>query len=145
VQPVLPQEIDDVLEARELIETHAAAKVWPRRRQLVAELEPIIQRMRAHRRAGDAKAFLEADRAFHEAIVAAAGNEILTSLYLSLRDRQVRMGVAAMQVAPARMDRSIADHRELVEALAGTSAKRFRDLVANHVHNAAAHLRGTAR
>jgi DNA-binding GntR family transcriptional regulator len=145
VLPVLPQEIDDVLEARELIETHAAAKVWPRRRQLVAELEPIIQRMRAHRRAGDAKAFLEADRAFHEAIVAAAGNEILTSLYLSLRDRQVRMGVAAMQVAPARMDRSIADHRELVEALAGTSAKRFRDLVANHVHNAAAHLRGTAR
>jgi DNA-binding GntR family transcriptional regulator len=43
------------------------------------------------------------------------------------------------------MDRSMADHRELVEALAGTSAKRFRDLIASHVHNAAAHLRGTAR
>ena len=52
---------------------------------------------------------------------------------------------AAMQVAPARMDRSLADHRELVEALAGTSAKRFRDLIASHVHNAAAHLRGTAK
>ena len=145
VLPVLPQEIDDVLEARELIETHAAAKVWPRRKQLVAELEPILQAMRAHRRAGDAKAFLEADRAFHEAIVAAAGNQILTDLYLSLRDRQVRMGVAAMQVAPARMDRSITDHRALIEALGGSSAKRFRDLVATHVQHAAAQLRGGAQ
>jgi len=38
VLPVLPQEIEDVLEARELIETHAAAKVWPRRKQAVIEL-----------------------------------------------------------------------------------------------------------
>jgi DNA-binding GntR family transcriptional regulator len=145
VLPVLPQEINDVLEARELIETHAAAKVWPRRKELRERLEPILQQMRAHKRAGDAKAFLEADRAFHEAIVAAAGNEILTSVYLSLRDRQVRMGVATMQVTPARLDRSIADHRELMEALSGASSKRFRDLVAAHVHNAAANLRGTAR
>jgi len=142
VLPVLPQEINDVLEARELIETHAAAKVWPRRKALVAELEPVLQRMRAHKRAGDAKSFLEADRAFHEAIVAAAGNEILTNLYLSLRDRQVRMGVASIQVAPSRMEKSIADHVELVAALGGNSGKRFRELVAGHIHAAAESLRG---
>lgn len=145
VLPVLPQEIDDVLEARELIETHAAAKVWPRRKQLIAELEPLLQAMRTHKRAGDAKAFLEADRAFHQAIVTAAGNQILADLYLSLRDRQVRMGVAAMQVAPSRMDRSIADHRELIEALGSSSAKRFRELVAAHVRHAATQLRGGAQ
>ncbi|HEY3001485.1 MAG TPA: GntR family transcriptional regulator [Kribbellaceae bacterium] len=141
VLPVLPQEINDVLEARELIETHAAAKVWPRRKELVVVLEPLLRRMRELRRAGDAKAFLEADREFHEAIVAAAGNEILTNVYLSLRDRQVRMGVAALQVAPARMDRSIHEHAELLAALGGTSAKRFRELVVTHIHGAADHLR----
>src|SRR6266508_4226134 len=106
-----------------------------------AELQPLLKQMRAHRRAGDPKAFQEADRAFHEAIVLAAGNQILSQLYLSLRDRQVRMGVASMQVAPARMDRSITDHAELIAALEGSSSKRFRELVAAHIQSAAANLR----
>ena len=142
VLPVLPQEINDVLEARELIETHAAAKVWPRRKELIAALEPRIREMRVHRRANDAKKFLEADRAFHEAIVEAAGNEILAKLYDSLRDRQVRMGVKSIQVAPARMDSSIVDHQQMIDALASNSSKRFRELVVAHIHNAATHLRG---
>ena len=112
VLPVLPQEIDDVLEARELIETHAAAKVWPRRKQLIEILTQRVDEMRAHRKAGDAKTFLEADRAFHEAIVDAAGNQILAKLYNSLRDRQVRMGVPGIEVQPVRMHRSIAAHQE---------------------------------
>jgi DNA-binding GntR family transcriptional regulator len=139
---VLPQEINDVLEARELIETHAAAKVWPRRKQLIEALTATVDQMRAHRRAGDAKSFLEADRAFHEAIVGAAGNEILAKLYNSLRDRQVRMGVPGIEVQPARMDKSIVAHQEMIEALGGNSVKRFRDLVVAHIEVAATDLRG---
>lgn len=142
VLPVLPQEINDVLEARELLETHAAAKVWPRRKQLIEVLTAKVDEMRAHRKAGDAKSFLEADRAFHEAIVGAAGNEILAKLYNSLRDRQVRMGVPGIEVQPARMDRSIVAHTEMIEALGGNSVKRFRELVVSHIEVAAADLRG---
>ncbi len=143
VLPVLPQEIDDVLEARELIETHAAAKVWPRRKQLVEKLTERVEEMRAHRKAGDAQTFLEADRAFHEAIVGAAGNEILAKLYNSLRDRQVRMGVPGIEVQPARMDKSIAAHQEMIDALGGNSVKRFRELVVTHINEAATDLRST--
>ena len=143
VRPVVPQEIDDVLEARELIETHAAAKVWPRRKQLIETLTQRVDEMRAHRKAGDAKTFLEADRAFHEAIVGAAGNEILAKLYDSLRDRQVRMGVPGIEMQPARMDKSIVAHQEMIDALGGNSVKRFRDLVVSHIDTAAADLRGT--
>jgi DNA-binding GntR family transcriptional regulator len=142
VLPVLAQEVNDVLEARELIEVHAAAKVWPRRKQLVDTLEPLVLQMRQHRKAGDAKSFLEADRAFHEAIVGAAGNEILARLYNSLRDRQVRMGVPGIEVQPARMDKSIVAHQEMIDALGGNSSKRFRDLVVDHIHVAANDLRG---
>jgi DNA-binding GntR family transcriptional regulator len=142
VLPVLPQEINDVLEARELIETHAAAKVWPRRKQLIESLSARVDEMRAHRKAGDAKSFLEADRAFHEASVGAAGNEILAKLYNSLRDRQVRMGVPGIEVQPARMDKSIIAHQEMILALGGNSAKRFRELVVAHIDSAAADLRG---
>ncbi|MEV0803579.1 GntR family transcriptional regulator [Kribbella sp. NPDC050281] len=143
VQPVLPQEIDDVLEARELIETHAAAKVWPRRKQLVETLTQRVDEMREHRRSGDAKSFLEADRAFHEAIVGAAGNQILAKLYNSLRDRQVRMGVPGIQMQPARMDKSIAAHQEMIDALGGNSVKRFRELVVAHIDSASADLRSS--
>ncbi|MDX6261939.1 MAG: hypothetical protein QOH84_3627 [Kribbellaceae bacterium] len=142
VLPVLAQEVNDVLEARELIETHAAAKVWPRRKQLAEKLVPLVQEMRAHRKAGDAKSFLVADRVFHEAIVGAAGNEILAKLYNSLRDRQVRMGVPGIEMQPARMDKSIAAHQEMIEVLGGNSAKRFRELVIDHIHVAATDLRG---
>jgi DNA-binding GntR family transcriptional regulator len=143
VLPVLPQEIDDVLEARELIETHAAAKVWPRRKQLIETLTRHVDEMRGHRKAGDAKSFLEADRAFHEAIVDAAGNQILAKLYNSLRDRQVRMGVPGIQVQPVRMDKSITAHQEMIDALGANSVKRFRELVIAHIDSASADLRGT--
>ncbi len=143
VLPVLPKEIDDVLEARELIESNAAAKVWPRRKQLIESLTQRVEEMRTHRRSGDAKTFLEADRAFHEAIVGAAGNEILAKLYNSLRDRQVRMGVPGIEVQPARMDKSIAAHQEMIDALGGNSVKRFRDLVVAHINEAATDLRST--
>jgi DNA-binding GntR family transcriptional regulator len=143
VLPVLPQEIDDVLEARELIETHAAAKVWPRRKRLIEALTQRVDEMRAHRKAGDAKSFLEADRAFHEAIVDAAGNQILAKLYNSLRDRQVRMGVPGIEVQPIRMDKSITAHQEMIGALGGNSVKRFRELVIAHIAEAANDLRGT--
>jgi DNA-binding GntR family transcriptional regulator len=142
VLPVVPKEIDDVLEARELIETHAAAKVWPRRRQLIESLSERVDEMRACRKAGDAKGFLEADRAFHEAIVGAAGNDILAKLYNSLRDRQVRMGVPGIEIQPARMDKSVTDHQELIQALGGNSVKRFRELLVAHIDAAAAELRG---
>ncbi|WP_238162851.1 GntR family transcriptional regulator [Kribbella capetownensis] len=143
VQPVLPQEIDDVLEARELLETHAAAKVWPRRKQLVETLTQRVDEMREHRRSGNAKSFLEADRAFHEAIVGAAGNQILAKLYNSLRDRQVRMGVPGIEMQPARMDKSIASHQEMIDALGGNSVKRFRELVVAHIDTASADLRSS--
>jgi DNA-binding GntR family transcriptional regulator len=43
---------------------------------------------------------------------------------------------------PARMDRSIAAHQEMVDALGGNSSKRFRDLVVDHINAAATDLRG---
>lgn len=140
VLPVLPQEINDVLEALELVETHAAAKIWPARKHLAATLEPLVKDMRRHRRAGDVKGFLEADRAVHEAIVRAAGNELLAGFHSGLRDRQLRMGVG--QVPPARMDRSIAAHQELLDALDGNSSKRFRDVVVAVLQATEAELRG---
>src|SRR5690349_23388986 len=47
VLPVSAQEVDEVIEARTLIEGHAAGKVWPRRAELIPVLERQLAEMRA--------------------------------------------------------------------------------------------------
>jgi DNA-binding GntR family transcriptional regulator len=154
VLPLSAQEIDDVFEARELVETFAAGKAWPRRADLVAKLEPLLAAMDAHQRSGDARAFMAADRAFHAAVVGAAGNAVLDKLYASLRDRQMCMGVAALRISPERVLRAAREHAAMVDALRGDDRDeadaddgdvraRFRALVRDHVTGAAEHLRAS--
>jgi DNA-binding GntR family transcriptional regulator len=142
VRPVSAREIDEVIEARGLVEGHAAGRVWPRRAELVGALEPLLAAMRTARAAGDAIAFTEADRTFHAAVVDSAGNSILADLYHRLRDRQMRMGVASMRTSPDRMDRATADHEEMLAALRAESPQRWTELVHQHVATAAGYMRG---
>ncbi|HEV7899990.1 MAG TPA: GntR family transcriptional regulator [Planosporangium sp.] len=141
VLPVSAREIDEVIEARTLVEGHAAGRAWARRADLVGALEPPLRAMRSARSAGDATAFVEADRGFHEAVVEIAGNRILSDLYHRLRDRQMRMGVASMRMSPDRMDRAIADHEAMVAALRADSPEHWADLVVEHVATTAGYIR----
>jgi DNA-binding GntR family transcriptional regulator len=142
VLPVSAQEINEVVEARLLVEGHAAAKVWPRRDELIPTLESLRDTMRAARLAGDVPAMMEADRGFHAAVVDAAGNRILADLYHRLRDRQMRMGVAAMRISPDRMDRALTDHDGLLVALRADTPQHWTDLVLAHIATAAGYFRG---
>jgi DNA-binding GntR family transcriptional regulator len=142
VLPVSAQEINEVVEARLLVEGHAAAKVWPRRAGLIPTLESLRDTMHAARAAGDVPAMMEADRGFHAAVVDAAGNRILADLYHRLRDRQMRMGVAAMRFSPDRMDRALGDHDGLLAALRADTPQQWTDLVLAHINTAAGYFRG---
>jgi DNA-binding GntR family transcriptional regulator len=141
VLPVSAQEINEVVEARLLVEGHAAAKVWPRRDELIPSLEHLCDTMHSARAAGDLPAMMEADRGFHAAVVDAAGNRILADLYHRLRDRQMRMGVAAMRSSPDRMDRALADHDALLATLRADSPQQWTDLVLSHIATAAGYFR----
>ena len=141
VLPVSAREIEDVIDARRLVEVHAAGRAWQRRTHLAGELEPLVEQMRAARDAGDVVALMTADRCFHAAVVTAGDNRILADLYQRLRDRQMRMGIAAMRVEPQRMDRAVADHSELLDALRGDDPARWTALVDHHIDTVASHLR----
>jgi DNA-binding GntR family transcriptional regulator len=143
VLPLSAQEIDDVFEARELVEVFTAGKAWDRRSELVKELRPVLAVMQANSDTADPRAFMAADRDFHAAIVAAAGNTVLAKLYASLRDRQMCMGVAALRISPERVRRALHEHAEMVDALTGDDEGRFRALVQAHVTGAGDHLRAS--
>lgn len=143
VLPVSGQDVHDVFETRELVEGFAAARAWKDRDRLVVRLEELTGRMRRGYEQGDPVALMTADRAFHAAIVEAGGNRILAALYESLRDRQMRMGVAALRVSPDRLATAVEQHTALLQVLraADGDLADFRRRLQAHVRSAAAQAR----
>jgi DNA-binding GntR family transcriptional regulator len=147
VLSVTSAEVADVLETRRLIESFAIRKaVTNGGNDLVARLRAHLDRMRSAMRAKDARGYVEADRDFHEQIVAATGNEILSSVYRSLRDRQLRMGVVNLlvegsgDVDAARMRVNITDHEAIVAAVAARSLRAGEAAVTAHLDRASQQL-----
>ena len=142
ILPVSAREITDVIEARRLVEVHAAEQVWPRRAEIRADLAARLAEMRAAHAAGDLTALMAADRAFHATVVDAAGNEILAELYQRLRDRQLRMGETTFRLSPRWADMALTDHAAQLAALDADDPGPWRATVASHIDNAARALRG---
>ncbi|MFU8874495.1 GntR family transcriptional regulator [Micromonospora sp. SL4-19] len=141
IRPVSAREITDVIEARRLVELHAAERIWPRRAELKADLARWLDEMRRAHAVGDVTALMAADRAFHATVVEAAGNEILAELYHRLRDRQLRMGEASFRLSPGWADVVLAEHASQLAALDGDDPQVWLDAVGAHVDNAATVLR----
>ena len=144
VLPVSVQEWRDVLSTRELVETHCVRSVIESGRAagLVPRLDRAMADLRRAADAGDVVAYVTADREFHAAIVAAAGNSILDRLYGSLRDRQLRMGTANLLAEGglpdgARMNRTFADHQAIADAIAGEDVEAAVPRTVEHLATAA--------
>ncbi|PWU51008.1 GntR family transcriptional regulator [Micromonospora globispora] len=141
IRPVSAREIADVIEARRLVELHAAERVWPRRAEIRADLARWLTEMRRAYAAGDVTALMAADRAFHATVVEAAGNEILAELYHRLRDRQLRMGEAGFRLSPGWAEVVLAEHAAQLAALDSDDPAAWLDAVGAHIDNAANVLR----
>jgi DNA-binding GntR family transcriptional regulator len=131
VVPISPSEADDVLEARMLIEQHCARRAAAAGSRLVARLRAAIADQE-----GDVAGFAWADRAFHTAIVEAAGNHILDRQYEALRDRHQRIAAAAVASDPTRIARFIAEHKEILAAIERGDGDAASALMGDHLRSA---------
>ncbi len=86
-----------------------------------------------------------ADRCFHAEIVRTAGNQILCRLYDQLRDRQLRMGVALLHAHPERVERTLAEHAGILDALRAGDADAAAAAVRGHVGRVGELVRGPVR
>jgi DNA-binding GntR family transcriptional regulator len=143
ILPVTAAEVADVHETRRLIESFAVRKaIAGSGPELVGRLEISLNGMRDALHDRDAPSYVEADRDFHESIVAAAGNEILATLYRSLRDRQLRMGVVNLLdertggVDTTRMRANIADHESILAAIRVRGIRAAEAAVGAHLDRA---------
>ena len=119
VVSVTAAELREVLVARTLLEPWAARLVAgrPDRATVVARMRRLTEEARRALDRHDEAGLQDADREFHQQLIAAAGNQLLAGFYASLRDRQLRGGVMAVYNDPARGVESMAEHDTIVAAL----------------------------
>lgn len=141
VVEVRPNELEDILEARVIVET-AAVRRLDQNEAVLAQLrsdllEQIALQRNAHE-AGDLGAFAAADAAFHWLIVKAGGNTLLADFFASLRERQQRMTARSLWRRDDIAATVIAEHERLTDLIANGEPDAFAAALE-------AHVRGTHR
>lgn len=136
VTSVTARDAREVLEARQVIEEWAAGRAWSRRADLLDVLGPVLEEMRAARGADDPAAFSAADRRFHELIVDAADNSVLSRQYSSLRDRQLCILAGQIRAGSGRMKHALDTHGQLLELLRTGTRAQFVRASREHVADA---------
>lgn len=128
-----PQEVEDVLEARILVENYTAARSFENRKKFLPDLLQAHDEMKQRRREQDTAGFTRADRLFHEIIVDGAENAVLSEMYRSLRERQTLFTSTMVRGRTDRMDAAIAEHEGIIEKLEGDDEDAFIDVVNSHL------------
>ncbi len=127
VRPITTQLVHDSLDARLALETFAArsaaaslapAKLAHLRELLAATLAPVEQQQFT-----DKAAYLEANRAFHEAITDLPGNAVISEIYRRLNVHQL-VDRAILGLPSTDAGASTEEHTEIVEAIAAGDGAR---------------------
>lgn len=131
VDPTL-DELRHLLEIRVQLEGQAFVKVLragsSEADELMASADEIARAVRDE----DVPAYLAADLAFHEALLARAGNPILTGIVMKLRDRMRLYGIRSL-AGRIRQDESVAEHYRIVDLVRGRIEGDAMTLMTNHI------------
>lgn len=123
VAALTPRETAELMEMRGLMERFAVQRALSQHVSPHEALAEIMRRQEAVTEGLDrlsfeqARACIELDRQFHQALVDAAGNTLLSRSYAALRERQVRVGIAALGIGPSRWQAVTHEHGAIVDAL----------------------------
>ena len=126
-------EINEIFAVRALLEGHAAARAAERGGSPLADhLRGLVGDDLC---ADDIELFLDRNAAFHAAIIEAADSELLRSMLPRLTAQPIVYRTAQSYSREQRL-RSIAEHRELVEAIAMRDAEWARAVMTAHIRRA---------
>jgi DNA-binding GntR family transcriptional regulator len=132
VPRVTPDELRDVYAARRVFEIAGLEALLRRRPADVSWLSAAAERMGEAAIAGDGRGLVEADMAFHLAIVAAAGSRRLTrSAQSALMELRLLLSVADR--AAGDMPALVADHQYLVEVFRAGHPYEARTALEDHL------------
>lgn len=129
VQPVAPGEGADVLDARRMVELHAATTLCAlqaaEREHRLLPLTEVLAAQQTAIDASDLAAYSRSDARFHQQIVALAGNDLITAFYVGIRERQERLVAHTVRQDLDRARSFVADHARMHKHLASGDLSAF--------------------
>ena len=131
VDPTL-DELRNLFEVRVQLEAAAFVKVVQAGPGAADDLSAWADEIARAVRDGDVPAYLAADRAFHEALLARAGNAILTGIVMKLRDRMRLYGIRSA-AGRTRQEKSVAEHHRIVDLVRGRVEADAAALMTGHI------------
>lgn len=132
------EDVEEMFALRSMIEAHAAARAAERLTDddlaALAECQQRIEAAVARDRP-DVGAFLDANRDFHGAIIAAAASPRLTGLLATLVEQPV-VRRTAMHYGRRELAQSAAEHRQLMAAFAARDPAWAHSVMSAHIRRA---------
>jgi DNA-binding GntR family transcriptional regulator len=132
---VTQDDVRDIYAARRVFEVAGLETLLRRRPVDVSWLEAATERMGEAAVAGDGRALVEADLAFHLAIVAAAGSRRLTRAAQSALS-ELRLVLSVADRAGDDLPALVADHQYLVEVFRGGHRREAISSLEEHLSRA---------
>ncbi|KNC20198.1 GntR family transcriptional regulator [Arthrobacter sp. RIT-PI-e] len=122
---VSARQISELMDLRGVIESHAARASIAAGQPPLAGMQHILAQQAAlpDPLTGSAvKEFIRLDALFHQELVDAARNELMSQTYRKLQVRQVLVGVEALIKVEGRREQVCAEHQRIIDALADGDA-----------------------
>jgi DNA-binding GntR family transcriptional regulator len=111
------QEVVDICEWRQTLEAAALRMAFERDPEgLLNGLTAVVGRMRQGREAGDVKAYLAADTAYHGVFFRCCQNRLFMETY-ELMETKIAALRTHLSVKPSHTDKSFAEHIEMLDCL----------------------------
>ena len=134
IPPLSSREIRELMELRGVIERHAA-DVLRSGEETASVMQAVLDEQRAIVAVVNStgREFIELDRKFHQVLVDAAGSALLSRTYDGLCERQVRVGIVALETERERRSSVCTEHDAIVKALRSGDATAAHDAINAHL------------
>ena len=135
VRRLTAEDVDDMFPVMGALEALAGELVCEKISDAeIDEIRSFHYQMAAHHKNGDLGGYFELNQRIHAGIMAATGNATLGDLYASLAGR-IRMARYRANFSQQRWDQAMAEHEQILEALAERDNARLTKMLRIHLEN----------
>ncbi|MCU1407260.1 MAG: transcriptional regulator, GntR family [Glaciihabitans sp.] len=130
------RQISELMELRAVLERHAATVVIERGVAPVTEMRDALDHQAAmvgQPPSDTGREFIEWDRTFHQTLVNASANDLISRSYAKLGARQVLVGVEALFRTGDRQQQVCDEHGAILAALEAGDAAAAREAIDRHL------------
>jgi len=131
---ITQKDVEELVPLLGTIEAHASELACARIDETgLSRIAEMHKQLLDNHRSGDEPAYLKTNRALHAAIVAAAGNHMLSQVH-HLVEMQLCLLPVPRKLAP-QWDEALDDHEEILKALRARDGARLSAIMRNHVRH----------